>query len=499
MAIDPTISLGVRPPAIQPLQIQSPLDQFAKVLSLRNLMTENQSGQLGLQTQQLALQERQRGIKDDEDLRQEYAKGNPTDAEIIAKIGPARAIPLIKARAEQTQQFYKTEGERYGLLGQLAGTATDKASAVTAVGRAIRSRAFDTDPAKNAEIGQQMLDHLNTNGFNPDEFKQYQFEAMKAKEAHDAMAADAEAKLKEPGVKAETLTKTADAELKQRQMEASTLAPALARGAVAYEQALANLKPERRALYAGFRTPLEVLSFASTPHEQIMAQQAADTAAETKAQHAQQLWNDPGGLIAIMNDPNSTAADKARAAKGLQQHEGLKRAGASTTVITPNQTISNEGKLRDDYYRDTKDYVSIRNAYNKIIGAAKSGSAAGDIGLVYGFMRMQDPTSTVREGEFATAQNAGGIPERIRAMYNKAVNGERLDPVVRKDFVTQAEKIHGQSYADYLKTKEMYSGIATRGGMDPRNVVIDYSTAKPGGGGGAPKVKVWNEKTSSFE
>ena len=99
-------------------------------------------------------------------------------------------------------------------------------------------------------------------------------------------------------------------------------------------------------------------------------------------------------------------------------------------------------------------------------------------------MKLQDPGSTVREGEFATAQNAGGIPERVRAMYNKAVNGERLDPAVRSDFVAQAEKIHSQTYADYLKTKDMHTGIAQRGGMDPRNVVIDYSTAKPAGGTG---------------
>ena len=107
-------------------------------------------------------------------------------------------------------------------------------------------------------------------------------------------------------------------------------------------------------------------------------------------------------------------------------------------------------------------------------------------------MRMQDPGSTVREGEFATAQNAGGIPERVRVMYNNAVRGERLDPKVRADFVTQAEKIHSQTYADYLKTKDMYTGIAQRGGMDPRNVVVDYSTAN------VPTVVLKDGRTATF-
>jgi len=38
-------------------------------------------------------------------------------------------------------------------------------------------------------------------------------------------------------------------------------------------------------------------------------------------------------------------------------------------------------------------------------------------------MKILDPGSVVREGEFATAQNSAGIPERIRAKYNR--NTER--------------------------------------------------------------------------
>jgi hypothetical protein len=63
MAIDPSISLGYRPPVIAPLQLADPLEQFAKVQTLRNLMQEQQSGQLGLQAQQLKMQEAQRACR----------------------------------------------------------------------------------------------------------------------------------------------------------------------------------------------------------------------------------------------------------------------------------------------------------------------------------------------------------------------------------------------------------------------------------------------------
>ena len=36
--------------------------------------------------------------------------------------------------------------------------------------------------------------------------------------------------------------------------------------------------------------------------------------------------------------------------------------------------------------------------------------AAGDMALIFSYMKMLDPNSTVREGEYATAQDAGSIP-----------------------------------------------------------------------------------------
>jgi hypothetical protein len=175
---------------------------------------------------------------------------------------------------------------------------------------------------------------------------------------------------------------------------------------------------------------------------------------------------------------------------------GLRRAGAATTsVITPNQNIDNESKLRNDYTKDTKEYVTMRNARNKVVGAAAAadaGNPTADISLIYSFMKLQDPGSAIMQGDLANATNAGGVPERIRVMYNNAVRGEKLDANTRKGFVEETERIHNQAYADYLKTKEMYTGIAQRSGMNPLNVVIDYSTAS------LPTVTLKDGRTATF-
>ena len=63
-----------------------------------------------------------------------------------------------------------------------------------------------------------------------------------------------------------------------------------------------------------------------------------------------------------------------------------------------------------------------------------------DIGLIFNFMRALDPGSTVREGEFATAQNSGSIPTSIYNAYNKALSGEMLTPEQVGQFLGAAEK-----------------------------------------------------------
>ena len=47
---------------------------------------------------------------------------------------------------------------------------------------------------------------------------------------------------------------------------------------------------------------------------------------------------------------------------------------------------------------------------------------------------MLDPGSTVREGEFANAQNAAGVPTRIINAYNQAKDGTRLSEQQREEF-----------------------------------------------------------------
>lgn len=122
----------------------------------------------------------------------------------------------------------------------------------------------------------------------------------------------------------------------------------------------------------------------------------------------------------------------------------------------------------------TKDTQTMAAAYNKIQTAAAKPSAAGDLSLVFNFMKMQDPGSTVREGEFANAQNAAGVPDRIRNQYNKVISGQILNPTQREDFITQAQGSYESQLALQKQIDQQYSELAKKYNIDPTDVILNF-------------------------
>jgi len=169
--------------------------------------------------------------------------------------------------------------------------------------------------------------------------------------------------------------------------------------------------------------------------------------------------------------PSRDAATPAAAAPGVGNVPGLVPLIPGTGPAT--KAFSNEGDLRKEFTAQVKPFIELSQAYQKIETAAKNSSPAGDIALVYGFMKVLDPGSVVREGEFATAQNAGSVPESVRNMYNRAMSGERLGENTRLDFLNQARNIiesQRQISGDLVKR---YTDIATRSKLSPEQVVFD--------------------------
>ena len=99
------------------------------------------------------------------------------------------------------------------------------------------------------------------------------------------------------------------------------------------------------------------------------------------------------------------------------------------------------------------------------MASANNPSPAGDLALIFNYMKVLDPGSTVREGEFANAQNSGSVPNRIVALYNSVINGTRLSDPQRNDFVNRAGQLFNSAVTDQQKRKSRFRQRGINAGL----------------------------------
>lgn len=141
---------------------------------------------------------------------------------------------------------------------------------------------------------------------------------------------------------------------------------------------------------------------------------------------------------------------------------------------TENQDdFDNVLKVNKEYRKDSSDFIKIRDSYGRIEASATSPSAAGDLAMIFNYMKMLDPGSVVRESEYATAQNAAGVPDRIRALHNRILDGEKLAVDQRQDFVDRANKLFDKTVEQHNKRTSEYRSWSEKNGLDPDKVLMD--------------------------
>lgn len=188
--------------------------------------------------------------------------------------------------------------------------------------------------------------------------------------------------------------------------------------------------------------------------------------------------------------PNQTAIAKekvgAAAAKaGAIQASGAERAAtaqARASERTELGKIKTEAQLRGELSKLGTDFRTVQANYGviKTVAAGKP-TPAGDLSLIFAYMKLLDPGSTVREGEQATAANARGVEESVRSLYNRVLLGDKLGPNQRADFLSQAEAQYQTRLATHQNERKQYQDLATRLKVRPENVDLWMN-------GGGPEV-----------
>tara|TARA_Y100000289_G_scaffold3362_1_gene3124 strand:+ start:1 stop:1062 length:1062 start_codon:yes stop_codon:yes gene_type:complete len=150
----------------------------------------------------------------------------------------------------------------------------------------------------------------------------------------------------------------------------------------------------------------------------------------------------------------------------------------------------------------TKDFGDVRTAFLKVKTAAENPSAAGDLALVFNYMKILDPGSVVREGEFQTAADATSwlqrsendgiaIPLPIAKAIRKLEDGTLLTPDQRDDFLSTARNTASAQFKPAKEALQRYKGLAANSGLRVDQIIPsnylqieeELSPSKPQGPG----------------
>ena len=133
-------------------------------------------------------------------------------------------------------------------------------------------------------------------------------------------------------------------------------------------------------------------------------------------------------------------------------------------------------RLSANYKKETGGYITMRDAYQKGVAISPDTKNPYDhVTLIFAYMKVNDPTSVVREGEYATAQNAAGVPARIRNMYNSSLTGQKLTKSQIIDIKKTMKGQYNQQLGNYEKVRDVFNNRASKQRIDAEDAIIDYS------------------------
>ena len=162
---------------------------------------------------------------------------------------------------------------------------------------------------------------------------------------------------------------------------------------------------------------------------------------------------------------------------GMQAVNKGQPASAFNILKNPEPTGAKQSTaLRKEFRQETNDiqFKKVRSSYQTV--AASKETAAGDLSMIFAFMKILDPGSVVRESEFKTAESAQRLIDRtgIPLTADRAVRlykGERLSPNARQDFQSQAALLYNERVKQQQEINDFYSELARDAGLNPQDVI----------------------------
>lgn len=151
----------------------------------------------------------------------------------------------------------------------------------------------------------------------------------------------------------------------------------------------------------------------------------------------------------------------------------LKNGDKGITSLGLSTTSDNKeaGALRKEFTQKSKElgFQDMQKSWNKVQNADKN--AAGDLTVIYSYIKALDPTSVVREGEINLTKAAESIPSNILRAYERAKEGRVMSPQLRAKMAREVGLMYNERAEKQQELNAFYEGLAKDSGADPQKVV----------------------------
>jgi hypothetical protein len=138
--------------------------------------------------------------------------------------------------------------------------------------------------------------------------------------------------------------------------------------------------------------------------------------------------------------------------------------------------VEERGKKFDRTQSIRKEFENVTDKNRQAMLAHKKlvtsfdGSPPGDMAGTFLFLKVLDPGSTVREGERAEVENARGVPDSIRNLYNSLLTGQRLTPQQQRQIIAVSARLSGAHQQDFQATQSQFKQLADDMDIDYKSI-----------------------------
>jgi hypothetical protein len=152
--------------------------------------------------------------------------------------------------------------------------------------------------------------------------------------------------------------------------------------------------------------------------------------------------------------------------------------------ISPVQKLTQTRLLRNTFVRETSAAREVQRQLAQMEEGMKSAqagdAAAGAQAVLVTFQKILDPTSVVRESEYARSGAGQSLINRIQGAYERLAQGGAGVPVAElAAFANLAREFVRRQNESAMETKEQIDRIAESFGLDPTLITREFAAPEP--------------------